>query len=123
MAEAPTGTGKSIGYAVPATYHATHEGKRVIIVTANIALQEQLVNKDLPLLAEILPWDFSFALIKGRNNYLCYSRLYQEKAQGTLELLDDPDDTEMLNTLIDWARQTKSGDVSARARITLQFTA
>lgn len=112
MAEAPTGTGKSIGYSVPATYHAAHGGKRVVIATANIALQEQLVDKDLPLLAEILPWDFTFALIKGRNNYLCHDRLYQEEAQGTLELLDDPADAEMLQALVAWARQTATGDVS-----------
>ncbi|MCK9521498.1 MAG: DEAD/DEAH box helicase family protein [Proteobacteria bacterium] len=112
MAEAPTGTGKSIGYSVPATYHAAHEGKRVVIATANIALQEQLVNKDLPLLADILPWDFSFALIKGRSNYLCHDRLYQEEAQGTLELLDDPSDAGMLEALVAWARRTATGDVS-----------
>ncbi len=112
MAEAPTGTGKSIGYAVPATYHAAHTGRRVVIATANIALQEQLVEKDLPLLAEILPWGFSFALIKGRNNYLCHDRLYQEEAKGTLELLDDPGDADMLRDLVEWARTTVAGDVS-----------
>ena len=112
MAEAPTGTGKSIGYAVPATYHAAHGGKRVVIATANIALQEQLVNKDLPLLADILPWEFTFALIKGRNNYLCHDRLYQEEAQGTLQMLDDPKDAGMLETLVTWARRTETGDVS-----------
>ena len=112
MAEAPTGTGKSIGYSVPASYHAAHEGKRVVIATANIALQEQLVDKDLPLLSDILPWDFSFALIKGRNNYLCHDRLYQEEAQGTLELLDEPGDAGMLEALVAWARRTTTGDVS-----------
>jgi ATP-dependent DNA helicase DinG len=74
MSEAPTGTGKSLAYSVPATYHAAMGGKVVIIVTANIALQEQLVSKDLPLLGEILPWAFSFGLLKGRNNYLCRSQ-------------------------------------------------
>ena len=112
MAEAPTGTGKSIGYSVPASYHAAHEGKRVVIATANIALQEQLVDKDLPLLSDILPWNFSFALIKGRSNYLCHDRLYQEEAQGTLELLDEPGDAGMLEALVAWARQTNTGDVS-----------
>ena len=69
------------------------------------ALQEQLVDKDLPLLSDILPWDFSFALIKGRNNYLCHDRLYQEEAQGTLELLDEPGDAGMLEALVAWARE------------------
>ena len=112
VGECPTGTGKSIGYGVPATYHAAHHKKRVLIVTANIALQEQLVSKDLPLLAEILPWDFSYALIKGKSNYLCHDRLYQEEAKGTLTLLDDPGDGDKLEALIEWARSTDRGDVS-----------
>lgn len=71
IAEAPTGTGKSIAYSVPAIYHATQRGRRALIVTANIALQEQLVAKDLPMLQELLPWKFDFAIAKGRGNYLC----------------------------------------------------
>jgi ATP-dependent DNA helicase DinG len=71
IVEAPCGVGKSLSYSVPAAWHATNEGRRVVIATANIALQEQLVGKDLPFLKEALPWDFSFALIKGRSNYLC----------------------------------------------------
>ncbi|HHH31321.1 MAG TPA: ATP-dependent DNA helicase, partial [Polyangiaceae bacterium] len=112
MAEAPTGTGKSIGYGVPATYHAAHHERRVVIATANIALQEQLVGKDLPLLAELLPWDFEYALLKGKSNYLCHDRLYQEEAEGTLELLDDRGDGAMLDDLVAWARSTVTGDVS-----------
>jgi Rad3-related DNA helicase len=64
-------TGKSYAYSVPASYHAAVHGQTVVIVTANISLQEQLVGKDLPLLAEILPWSFSYGLMKGRGNYLC----------------------------------------------------
>ena len=112
MAEAPTGTGKSIGYGVPASYHAARKGRRVVIATANIALQEQLVGKDLPLLAGLLPWRFEFALLKGKNNYLCHDRLYQEEAEGTLDLLDDPGDGPMLDELLQWARCTEKGDVS-----------
>ena len=71
LSEVPCGTGKGIAYSVPATYHAATRGQVVVIVTANIALQEQLVQQDLPLLAEILPWAFSYGLLKGRSNYLC----------------------------------------------------
>jgi ATP-dependent DNA helicase DinG len=67
-------TGKSLAYSVPATYHAAVHGQTVVLVTANIALQEQLFQKDLPLLAEILPWSFSYGLMKGRANYLCRSQ-------------------------------------------------
>lgn len=112
MAEGPTGTGKSIGYAVPASYRAAHGKKRVVIATANIALQEQLVGKDLPLLADVLPWKFTFALLKGRNNYLCVDRIYDEKARGTFDLLDDPDDAEMHRHIAEWASTTATGDMS-----------
>ena len=74
LCEAPTGIGKSLGYSVPASYYAATTGKRVIIVTANIALQEQIVGKDLPRLAEVVPWEFTYALMKGRSNYLCRSQ-------------------------------------------------
>jgi ATP-dependent DNA helicase DinG len=112
LVEAPTGVGKSLAYSVPATHHAANKGKRVVIATANIALQEQLVQKDLPLLAEILPWDFRFALLKGKSNYLCLDRLYQGKAKGTLDLLDDSGDGPMLADLTAWAGTTQTGDVS-----------
>jgi len=81
LSEAPTGVGKSIAYSVPATYHAATAGKTVVIVTANISLQEQLVKKDLPFLREILPWSFRFSLMKGRNNYLCRAK-YEESGFG-----------------------------------------
>ena len=56
LGEGPCGTGKSVGYLVPAVHHAHHQKKRVVIATANIALQEQLFRKDLPMLASVLPW-------------------------------------------------------------------
>ncbi|MBN1773204.1 MAG: DEAD/DEAH box helicase family protein [Deltaproteobacteria bacterium] len=112
MAEGPTGTGKSIGYATPATYHAAQSGKRVVIATANIALQEQLVRKDLPLLAEVLPWGFTFALLKGKNNFLCLDRFYEAESKGELDLFDDPADVDLQRAIVDWARATNTGDVS-----------
>src|SRR5262249_17729093 len=75
FAEGGTGIGKSFAYLVPATYYAATKGKQVVVVTANIALTEQLVNKDLPTLEEILPWSFSYGLLKGRGNYLCLDHL------------------------------------------------
>ena len=110
LGECPTGTGKSIGYSVPAAYHAAHHDKRVVIVTANIALQEQLVSKDLPLLREILPWKFSYALLKGRRNYLCHSRLHDGEMR-----LRDPSHAEMYEEITAWADRTRTGDVSELA--------
>jgi ATP-dependent DNA helicase DinG len=110
LAEAPTGTGKSIGYAVPVTHHAAG-GLRAVIATANIALQEQLVRKDLPLLARALPWDVSFALLKGRNNYLCAARLAESRA-GWLPFTADPGEAAASAAIEDWATTTVTGDVS-----------
>lgn len=107
VAEAGTGTGKSLAYAVPAIYHAVHSGKPAVLVTANIALQEQLVKKDLPLLAELLPWPFSFALMKGWSNFLCLDRL-KNGAPGKL----DPIDQETNDVIAAWAAQTETGDIS-----------
>jgi ATP-dependent DNA helicase DinG len=112
MAEAPTGTGKSIAYLVPAIHHAVQHGKRVLVVTGNIALQEQLVGKDLPLLAEVLPWQFDFALLKGRQNYLCPSRLHEQKAQQGFAWLDAPADVDHYRAILAWAAITNTGDKS-----------
>ena len=112
LVEAPTGTGKSIAYSVPAVFHAAHHGKQVLIATANIALQEQLVEKDLPLLDRILPWSFSFALLKGRNNYLCRRRCSRTKTDRASKLGLCQDDDAQLDDLLSWAEQTDTGDVS-----------
>ncbi len=111
LAEGPTGTGKSIGYSVPAI-HASQEGKKIIISTANIALQEQLINKDLPLLQDILPGQFSFALMKGRSNYLCLSTFYDNQQQGVFQTFFDSKTIVAQKDLVKWANETDSGDVS-----------
>lgn len=112
VAECPAGVGKSLGYGVPAARHAVLEGARVVVATANIALQEQLVGKDLPLLADALPWPFSFALVKGRGNYLCQSAIARELEQGTFELADRPEDFEQRRAIAYWSRETATGDVA-----------
>jgi ATP-dependent DNA helicase DinG len=107
-------TGKSIAYSVPATYHAAMHGKIVVIVTANIALQEQLVQKDLPLLSEILPWGFSYGLLKGRSNYLCraeYERVHLDKPQQSMfdaGVMTSPQDRDRLR-LLQWAEAEVAG--------------
>ena len=112
LGEGPCGTGKGVAYGVPSVWHVRHRKKRIVIATANIALQEQLVTKDLPLLAEVLPWPFTFALLKGRNNYLCVDRLRDSEARGELSgLYDDEQDRQMRDVLA-WADETPTGDVS-----------
>src|SRR5689334_8434928 len=67
VCEGGTGVGKSLAYLIPAIY----SGKRVIVSTANKALQDQLVGKDIPFLQHALPREVTAALVKGRSNYLC----------------------------------------------------
>ena len=73
--QAGTGVGKSLAYSAPAVAMALARGTRVVISTATVALQEQLVNKDLPALAARLPGGFRFALAKGRGRYVCKFKL------------------------------------------------
>ncbi len=73
--EAPTGVGKSFAYLVPAIYCALERKQPVVISTETISLQEQLVEKDLPLLSRIMDVQFTVALAKGRSNYICRRRL------------------------------------------------
>ena len=70
LVEAGTGVGKSFAYLIPAIL----SNKKTVVSTASIALQDQLVNKDLVFLQKILPQRFSFAILKGKNNYLCLKR-------------------------------------------------
>ena len=80
--EAGTGTGKTIAYAVAAIPMAQALGKRLIVATATIALQEQFVNKDLPDIRQSSGLDFSFTLAKGRRRYVCLSKLDRVLADG-----------------------------------------
>ncbi len=112
LGEGPCGTGKGVAYGVPAVWHARHRNKRVVIATANIALQEQLIRKDLPLLAEVLPWPFTFALLKGRNNYLCIDRLRESEARGELSGLYDDEQDRQADDILGWIGRTRTGDVS-----------
>ncbi len=73
--QAGTGVGKSLAYCAPAIALALARNTRVVISTATVALQEQLVHKDLPALAKLLPQPFRFALAKGRGRYVCQLKL------------------------------------------------
>ena len=74
-AEAGTGTGKSFAYLLPVIDQVLAKKAKVLVSTYTITLQQQLINKDIPFLADILPVPFSAVLAKGRNNYLCIRRL------------------------------------------------
>src|SRR4051794_13015241 len=84
VAEAGTGVGKSFAYLLPAIEYAVTHKKRVVVSTHTISLQEQLIEKDIPLIRAVYPQEFTAVLVKGRNNYLCQRRLKQARARSAL---------------------------------------
>jgi ATP-dependent DNA helicase DinG len=112
MVEAGTGVGKSFAYLVPALLAALDDKEcRVVVSTHTISLQEQLINKDIPFLQEIMPQEFSAVLVKGRSNYISLRRLrVARQRQGTL--LAEDRDVRQLEEISRWARQTRDGSRS-----------
>lgn len=111
LVEAGTGVGKSFAYLVPAILRAVDTGKRVVISTHTIALQEQLVDKDIPFLKSVLPFDFTAVLVKGRSNYLGLRRLARASA-GQRQLFDTGGQLNQLHSIEDWAYKTIDGSLS-----------
>src|SRR5690242_19186645 len=124
LVQAGTGTGKSVAYLVPALAHSQHSRKPVVVATATLALQAQVVDRDLPRvvesLAPLLGRRATYGLVKGRRNYLC-----KHKLVGGFP--DDEDDAlfgsvsmsggtsasalgEQVLRLREWADETDSGD-------------
>ncbi|MDP2359230.1 MAG: ATP-dependent DNA helicase [bacterium] len=108
LIEAPCGVGKSISYSVPAIQHALATGQRVLIATANIALQEQLTQKDLPFLQGVLPEPFRFSLLKGRSNFICTDKLLEQRSMLFAGVAGE--DQVEFDRVLDWANQTTTGD-------------
>jgi ATP-dependent DNA helicase DinG len=107
MVEAGTGVGKSFAYLTPAIL-AVQRKQRVVVSTYTIALQEQLVQKDLPFLHTHLGLDFFAVLAKGRSNYLCFRRL--EAAMRRPErLFSSAEQIDQLMALSQWASETEQG--------------
>ena len=110
VAEAGTGTGKSLAYLVPSVLAAKEEGRKAVISTHTINLQEQLLYKDLPLVAKLLPVEFDAALLKGRQNYLCPRRL-RKALENRAELFTSTEAVE-LERILDWSRRTRDGSLA-----------
>ena len=124
--QAGTGTGKSLAYLVPAVRHALTTGNTVVVATATIALQRQLIDRDLPrlatALAPLLDREPSFAILKGRRNYLCLHRQRGGVAEDPQDALFDPaapSDSaggptsplgRQVKRLHEWAEETTTGD-------------
>ncbi len=107
--EAGTGVGKSFAYLVPSILWAVDNRERVVIATGTINLQEQLVAKDLPFLAKVLPREFEYSLLKGRSNFGCKRKLAELEEE--IESAED-DDREMLEELVAWSKKTKGGSLA-----------
>jgi ATP-dependent DNA helicase DinG len=119
--QAGTGTGKSLAYLVPAIDRAVSDNGPVVVSTATIALQRQLVNRDLPQLVEALtdalPRKPRFALLKGRQNYLCLNKIHNgsaaEPGEEPQELFRPQAASALgreVQRLTEWASTTESGD-------------
>ncbi|MBW1873741.1 MAG: hypothetical protein JRJ19_16890, partial [Deltaproteobacteria bacterium] len=108
--EAGTGVGKSLAYGLPAAVWAKTEFERVVISSATINLQEQLLRKDLPLVGQVLGSRLNVVLVKGRGNYLCKRRLFEKTRQ--LTLIDPGEIFETLSLLRDWAETSQDGSRS-----------
>src|SRR4051812_10743084 len=121
LVQAGTGTGKSLGYLVPALAH----GERVVVATVTLALQRQLVERDLPRTVEalqpLLRRKPRFAMLKGRSNYLCLHRLHegvpQEEEEGLFNQFEQFEASapssklgQDLLRMRDWADETETGD-------------
>ncbi|HCG3140372.1 TPA: ATP-dependent DNA helicase [Corynebacterium striatum] len=117
--QAGTGTGKSLAYLVPAIRHAQNTGHTVIVSTATLALQRQLVERDLPRLVDalepVMESKPTFAIMKGRSNYLCLNKVARadELAEEQGELLEEHEVSRLgrhIKRLYDWADETETGD-------------
>jgi ATP-dependent DNA helicase DinG len=100
IVEAGTGVGKSLAYLIP----AIRSGKKIVVSTATIALQEQLVRKDIPLVVRALDLPVRVELLKGRNHYLCRSKLDKMRSERLVA------QSGSMEKIWDWADVTKTGD-------------
>lgn len=109
--EAGTGVGKSFAYLLPAIQRAVHARERVVIATNTISLQEQLMDKDIPLLQAALPEEFTAVLVKGRGNYLSLRRL-KLASERQKTLFPDRAQLDDLHAVEDWAYETTDGTLA-----------
>ncbi len=110
LAEAGTGVGKSLAYLIPAVKYALSQGKKAIISTHTINLQEQLMGKDIPLVKKLLGVEFDAVLLKGRGNFLCPLRL--RIAMEQRNDLFTSSEVDELKAILEWSEDTEDGSLS-----------
>jgi ATP-dependent DNA helicase DinG len=111
VVEAGTGVGKSFAYLVPAILAAVHKKNKVVVSTHTIALQEQLLNKDIPFLQSVMGEEFTAVLVKGRSNYISLRRLNVAIQRQDL-LFQRTEESDQLATVRMWSTRTSDGSRS-----------
>ena len=111
VVEAGTGVGKSFAYLVPAILAAVHDKKKVVVSTHTIALQEQLLNKDIPFLQSVMAEEFTAVLVKGRSNYISLRRL-NVAIQRQDAIFQRVEESDQLATVRMWSSRTSDGSRS-----------
>jgi len=106
VVEAGTGTGKSLAYLLPAALLALNKGKNVVVATKTINLQEQLLDKELTFLKEVLPQDLKVCLVKGKAHYLCLKKMEDLQRQK----IEDKEFNKFFLRLLNWIELTTTGD-------------
>ena len=113
IVEAGTGTGKTLAYLIPSIEWGLTNEKKVIISTNTINLQEQLLNKDIPVVKKVLGKDFKYLLVKGRGNFLCNRKLAAQAYEVRENLADYSEEQKsQFKALLKWGKETETGDKS-----------
>ncbi|MHB8075278.1 helicase C-terminal domain-containing protein [Desulfosporosinus fructosivorans] len=115
VVEAGTGTGKSFAYLLPCLWSAKKTGKKVVVATHTIPLQEQLQKKDIPILETILPFSFKVSVLKGKSNYCCLKSL-QGYMTNPREISREEQRLALLSILV-WIRETQTGDLQELSKV------
>ncbi|WP_229683042.1 ATP-dependent DNA helicase DinG [Virgibacillus oceani] len=108
LIEAETGTGKSLAYLIPAVYEAVNSGKRIIISTYTTQLQTQLLDEEIPLIQELVPFSFKIALLKGKQHYISLEKFERELSSWEADNYDIALTKAMI---IVWLTETETGDI------------
>ncbi|WP_020616638.1 ATP-dependent DNA helicase DinG [Paenibacillus daejeonensis] len=108
LIEAGTGTGKSLGYLIPSLFYGVQQEQKILVSTHTINLQEQLRERDIPLLQRALPFPFKAAVFKGRSNYLCLRKF--EGKVNTSDFVSLMDDALTAAQMVVWLGETDRGD-------------
>jgi ATP-dependent DNA helicase DinG len=110
VVEAGTGVGKSLAYLIPSVVHSVRTGRKALVSTHTINLQEQLLYKDIPLVKGLIGMEFEAVLLKGRQNYVCPTRLARAIRNGA-DLFTN-DERPELERIREWALETSDGSLS-----------